>query len=191
MPKSFLQPEGLYNPSLRFAFTNITTEVFTSYWDRIPIVIQPGETIEVSNTTPIPGAGHAIAVKMTEEMVDKIMMGEAKLDEVNFYKNNPGVMINSYRSPKGSSLSVPAARKIWEDQILRQLDPEEESPALQTIRKQLLQEISGKQEQKADTQIPVPNSIEEFADLGVKREEKPQKAARTKKVNETSSANGK
>lgn len=156
---SFLDPEGLFNPSLRFAFTNITSEVFTSRWDGIPIVVEPGVTIEISNTTPIPGAGHAIAVKMTREMVDNIMIGDAKLDEAQ--KNQP-----YYRSPRGSSLGVPAARKPFEDQILRELAPEEESPAIQIMRKQILEEIETGISQKPNAEpVHGPASVAEFADI--------------------------
>lgn len=177
MPKSFLDVQGLYNPSLRFAFTNITTEAFTSYWNGVPIVIKAGETIEISNITPIPGAGHAIAVKMTGEMVDKIMMDEAKMDEIRV--NTP-----YYRSPKGTSLGVPAARKPIEDQILRELSPEEESPAIQTIRKQLLEEIqAGGDEKQTTAPVHIPTSIEEFADINnVSKEPAIERPAKVKKL---------
>lgn len=175
--QSFLEVNGLYNPTLRFAFTNITEADFTSYWDKVPIVVKPGETIEISNTTPIPGAGHALAIKMTGEMVNNIIIGSAKLDEVT--KNQP-----FYRSPQGSSLGVPAARKVWEDQILRELDPEEESPAIQTLRKQMKAEIeTGITEKQSSAPVHVPSSLEEFAELtGNKPVEVAKKPARTKKV---------
>lgn len=178
MPRSFLEVEGLYNPSLRFAFTNITESDFTTHWDKVPITVKPGETIEISNTTPIPGAGHALAIKMTGEMVDKIILGEAKEDELQ--KNQP-----YYRSPKGSSLGVPAYRKTYEDQILRQLDPDEESPAIQILRKQMRAEIeAGVSGERPQAQpVHVPSSLEEFAELTANKtvvaEKKP---AKTRKV---------
>ena len=180
MSKSFLEPEGLYNPTLRFAFTNITNEDFTSKWDGVPVIVKPHETIEVSNTTPIPGAGHALAIKMTGEMVDKIILDEAKADEMA----HPDLPY--YRSPKASALGVPAARKVWEDQILRELTPDEESPALQTIRKQMRDEIISGGEQKKNTEPPpVPTSAAEFADLTKPSVPKPEaKPAKVKHVKE-------
>jgi hypothetical protein len=128
--KSFLEVNGIYNPTLRFAFTNITEEPFTSAWDKAPIVIPAGETVELP---------HHLAVKLTTEMVDSIMIGQAKVNEVEYYKKNPGTPINMYRAP--ASLGVPAARKVWEDQILRQLDIDEESPQVQVMRAQIKAEL--------------------------------------------------
>lgn len=176
--RSFLEVEGLYNPTLRFAFTNITNEEFVSYWDGVPIKVPAGETIEVSNVTPIPGAGHAIAVKMTGEMVDKIMIDEVKLEESRV--NTP-----YYRSPKAGSLGVPAARKVWEDQILRELAPDEESPAIQSIRKQLLQELSNPNEKQTVEPIAIPTSIDAFAQIAENNQkipEQPKAAAPVKRM---------
>jgi hypothetical protein len=189
MANSFLEPEGLFNPSLRFAFTNISDDDFVSYWDKIAISVKPHETIELSITTPIPGvSGHALAVKMTGELVDKIMIGEAKMDETN----NKNALNPYYRSPKGSSLGVPAARKIWEDQILRELAIDEESPAVQSMRKQLKEQILGGAEEKQSiAPVHVPTSIGEFADIN--KEEAPiiKKPARTKRIkNETLKSSG-
>lgn len=169
--------EGLFNPTKRFAFTNITVEDFKSAWNSVPVVVKPGETIEISNVTPIPGAGHALAVLMTNQLIDQIIIGNAKLDEST--KNQP-----YYRSPQGMSLGVPAVREIWEKQIIRELDPEEESPALQTIRKQMREEIeqgiSGKQETEP---VHIPTSLNEFADLAnVKKEMVEVSPVKTKKL---------
>lgn len=185
MANSFLEPQGLYNPSLRFAFTNITDENFTSYYDKVPITVKPHETIEISISTPIVGAGHQLAIKMTGELVDKIMIGEAKMDETN----NKNALNPYYRSPKGTSLGVPQARKVWEDQILRELAPDEESPAIQQMRNQMKKELLGDVEKKAEQTEPmkIPSSIEDFAQL---RTDKPQEVvkqpAKVKKIkNET------
>lgn len=166
--------EGMFDPTKRFAFTNIMTEDFRSGWNSVPVIVKPGETIEISNVTPIPGAGHALAVLMTNQLIDQIIIGEAKLDEVT--KNQP-----YYRSPKGMSLGVPAAREIWEKQIIRELDPEEESPALQTIRKQLREEIETGITAKQETApVHIPTNISEFAELGSVKEEKVVKPAKVK-----------
>jgi hypothetical protein len=175
--RSFLEDiGGLYNPTLRFAFTNITEEDFTSYWGGVPIIVKPRETIEISNTTPIPGAGHALALKMTGELVDKIMIGNIKLDEAA--KKDP-----YYRSPEGSSLGVPAARKIWEDQILRQLAPDEESPSIQVMRKQMMEEIkTGTSAQVSKEPVKGPGSLEEFADLTAKTPQETKPPVKVKKL---------
>lgn len=171
--------EGLFDPTKRFAFTNITTEDFKSAWNSVPVIVKAGETIEISNVTPIPGAGHALAVLMTNQMIDQIIIGDAKLDEVT--KNQP-----YYRSPKGMSLGVPAVRDIWEKQIVRELDADEESPALQTIRKQMREEIEQGIVAKQETEpVHIPTNIGEFADLDlVNRKETVQEVApvKTKKL---------
>ena len=126
MPSSFLEPVGLFNPLARYAFTNITDEDFTSKWDGQVIgPIKPRQTIELP---------HHLAVKLTKEMVDSIMIGKAKLDEVSV--NQP-----YYRSPQGSAIGVPAARKVWEDQILRELQVDEESPEIQVMRAKIREEL--------------------------------------------------
>ncbi len=157
--QSFLEPEGLYNPALRFAFTNITSEPFTSKWGGVPINVSSLETIEISNNTPIPGAGHALAVKMTKELVDKIMIDDVKMDELK--ANTP-----YFRSPKGPSLGVPAARKVWEDKILRELNSDEESPSIIAMRKRLLSEIESGNNEKRSTEPPmIPTSLDSFATI--------------------------
>lgn len=142
--------DGLFNPLRRFAFTNITEDVFISHWDGQPITVQAGQTVELT---------HHLANKLTDELVDKIMIGEAKLDEVT--KNQP-----YYRSPKGSSLGVPAARKVWEDQIVRELQVDEESPEIQTMRAKIREEVLSdlkREPAKAEIQLP---SMTEFAEIG-------------------------
>lgn len=146
---------GLFNPALRFAFTNITEEVFVSAWNGSPITVKPGQTVELT---------HHLAVKLTDELVDKIMIGNAKIDEVSHYERNPGIAPNSYRA--ASSLGVPAARKVWEDQIVRQLEVDEESPEMQVMRAEIRAELQADMSQeKTSEPVHVPSSIEEFAEL--------------------------
>lgn len=123
--------EGIYTPGTRWSFTNITAEPFESKWGGIPVLVGPDETIEISDITPFVGLGlgECLSIKMTGELVDRIMMGVAKLDEVE--KNQP-----YYRSPKGGALGVPAARKPWEDKILRRLETDEDSTETASIRAQ-------------------------------------------------------
>lgn len=153
--KSYLEPTGLFNPALRFAFTNVTDADFTSLWDGRPITVKPGQTVELP---------HHLAVKMTGELVDSIMMGESKAEEdVQRTKLNDPY----WRSPKGMSLGVPAARKPYEDRILRQLDADEESPELQVLRMQIRSELEADlaRQPGVPDQAP-PSGIAEFAQLG-------------------------
>ncbi len=159
--------DGIYNPIRRFAFTNILDEVFSSKWDGSPIVVQIGQTVELP---------HHLAVKLTGELVDKIMIGNAKMDEVR--TNQP-----YFRSPQGSSLGVPAARKVWEDQILRELEVDEESPEIQVLRSQIKTELLN--DMKAETSkeaVKIPSSINEFAELGKTEEVKVKKPLRVKTI---------
>lgn len=153
--KELLHPEiGVYNPALRFAFTNITEEEFESAWGGQPIKIPAGKTVELS---------HHLAVKLTKEIVDKIMIGEAKLDEVANNKGNP-----YYRSPKGMSLGIPSAREVWEKKVVRLLDVDEESPEMQTVRSKIREELLSDFEaskQPTSSSIQLPNSLNEFADI--------------------------
>jgi len=155
-----LHPQGLYNPLLRFAFTNITEEPLVSMWDGSPITVPTGATIELP---------HHLAVKLTKELVDKIIIGNAKLDEVTRNKEN-------FRSPIGMSLGVPAARKVWEDQICRELAVDEESPQIQVMRAQIREELTRDLSSEVSKQpVHTPSSISEFAELG-REEVKAEKA---------------
>jgi hypothetical protein len=139
---------------------DITEEEFTSAWDGNPIKVPAGATIELT---------HHLAAKMTKELVDKIMIGNAKLNELEHYSKNPNTQPNMYRAP--SSRGVPSARKVWEDQICRQLDVDEESPQIQVIRAQIRSEIMADLNTEAPKNNPLenaPKSIEEFADLSAK-----------------------
>ena len=148
--------DGVFNPARRFAFTNILEEDFVSYWGGSPIVIKPGQTVELP---------HHLADKLTDEMVNKIMITGIKTNEVEYYMNNPNAAVNTYRAP--SSLGVPQVRKQWEDKIVRELKVDEESPEIQILRAQMREEIMAGIEGKASTEpVQVPASINEFAELG-------------------------
>lgn len=167
-----MEVEGVYDPSLRFAFTNITEEDFHSAWDSSPIIVKPGETIELPQY---------LAVKLTRELVDKIMIGNAKLNEVEYYKKYPGTTPNSYRAP--SSLGIPEARKVWEDQICRQLAVDEESPQVQVMRAQIKAQLKEDlARETANGPVAVPNSLEEFADLTASPKPVVKPALKTKKI---------
>lgn len=167
--------EGIFDPSKRFAFTNITDNDFVSAWGGSPITVKAGETIELP---------HHLANKLTDELVDQIMIGEAKLNEVKYYEEHPGTRINDYRAP--SSLGVPQARKVWEDKIVRQLEVDEESPNLQIERARIREELMA--DLKAETKsepVKVPHSLEEFSELGQggeTKKEEPKAPLKVKKI---------
>jgi len=160
--------QGIYNPMLRFAFTNITESEFTSAWGGEPIKIPAGHTVELT---------HHLAAKLTKELVDMIMIGNAKLNEIEFYKNNQNAMPNTYRA--ASSLGVPAARKVWEDQICRLLAPDEESPQTQLMRIKIKEELMRDLQAQPSAGSPLdnaPKSLGEFADLNIDKEQEIEKA---------------
>lgn len=129
------------NPAQRYKFKNILGEDFTSYWGKNPITVKAGGSV----TLP-----EYLANKMLDEMVDKIMMEEVKLNEVNYYKNNPNTAPNFYRAP--SSAGVPAARKVWEDQIITKLPLEEGTTEAQLLRLQIKQEIEDNSKAQPSTE---------------------------------------
>jgi hypothetical protein len=166
--------QGIYNPTLRFAFTNITEEEFVSAWNSEPIKIPAGHTVELT---------HHLAAKLTDELVDKIMIGNAKLNEIEFYKNNPNVQINTYRAP--SSLGVPAQRKVWEDQICRLLAEDEESPQTQLMRMKIKEELIRDLSAQPSSGSPLdnaPKNLGEFADLGIKEDKVEKKPMKLKEI---------
>lgn len=151
--------EGLFNPLLKFAFTNITEEDFTSAWNGVPITVKAGQTVSLP---------HHLANKLTDELVNLIMIGAVKTNEVEYYKRNPNTAPNMYRAP--SSLGVPAARKVWEDKIVRQLAVDEESPEIQVMRAQIKEELERDIAAKPAKGAPkVPASAEEFAEIKAKK----------------------
>lgn len=62
--QDFLYFEGMYNPVLRFAFTNTLEHDFVSYWGGKRYIVKPGDTVKLP---------HYLAVKFTKEIVDQVM----------------------------------------------------------------------------------------------------------------------
>ncbi len=123
--------EGIYNPTLRFAFTNIDTESYELKWDgKVLVTIKPGESVELP---------HHLAVMATGELVDRIMIRETKEDELA----HMNVIQNGlpYRSPKGIAMGVPAARKPFEDKILKELPIDKASSQFKILQSQLIDEL--------------------------------------------------
>lgn len=105
--------QGIYDPTKRFEFKNITDKEFIFYWNSTPIKVQAGEAIELP---------HHLAVLATKNIVDLIMNTEVRAEEakVRAEKNNP-----YWQSPKALGLGVPAIRETVEKQVLRELSRSE------------------------------------------------------------------
>lgn len=143
--KSFLDKENtIYVAGKRFSFENITDEPFVSKYAGTPVTVPPHRIIEISDRTPFVGAGlgEFIALKMTGELVDKIMLGRA--DDVR----EPGAKLGGAKAASSAALlRVPAQRKILEDRILKELAPEDEA-TLRFLGETKIREIVGDQEKK-------------------------------------------
>ena len=157
--------QGIYHPMKKYAWTNITDEEFVSYFNGARITIKPGQTVKLNQH---------LADKLTNELVDKIMITNAKADENKYYKKNPNTRPNDYRA--ASSLGVPAARKVWEDQIVKELPADPDSPEMQIMREEMKIEILTQSKANPSTEpvkVPVSaigqfsqDSLKEFADFG-------------------------
>lgn len=178
---SFLDKEGIYTPGKRFAFTNISTSKFTSKWNGIPVSVEPGEAIEVSDTTPFPGSGmgECLALKLTRELTDQIMLGQAAAPSLA--EKDP-----TYSSPLGHLVGVPAARKPVEDAILSELG-DEDSLAKRILEKQKADELINDANRKEGVSYENPTpGAQEFANIPngptMVAPAAPKPAARTKRV---------
>lgn len=144
--------EGIYDPTRRFAFTNIDTADYTLTWDGKPLVtVKPGESVELP---------HHLAVMATGELVDRIMMAETKADE-EAHATTP-----YYRSPKGIAMGVPAARKPFEDKVLKEIPVDQASSQFKILQSQLIETV--KADLSAETSKPISSisvKPEEFAGI--------------------------
>lgn len=149
---------GIYDPSKRFAFTNITDRDFTFHWGGNPITVKPKDTVEMP---------HHLAVLATGKLVDQIMLGEAREDELTMRAANKDPY---WRSPKGISVGVPAAREPYETKILRELAPDEENPQTAIMRAKMREELQ--RDLSAENAAPVSRMAvapEQFAPISNKQ----------------------
>lgn len=144
--------QGIYDPSKRFAFTNITDAPFTFAWGNSPITVKPKETIELR---------HHLAVLATNRIVDQIMIEEMRKKTEAEKLKNP-----MYLAPnQAGSLGVPAAREPFEKQVLRELALDEESPQIQVMRAQIREEMArdlNQEKSPAITRISEVASVKDF-----------------------------
>lgn len=146
--------EGVYNPLRRFSFTNISDEDFYIVWGKARVKVAPKETVELP---------HHLAVKSTTELVDKIMIGEqyAKLEKIR--ETRP-----DYLYPPGAGmLGVPAARKPYEDKILKELPMKDDTATkLQVLRmKEEIESDIKRSSQPSPEVETIKVSEEAFAEL--------------------------
>ena len=172
---SYLNINGIYDPTKRYAWTNVSEEDFASAWNSSPISVKAGDTVELPQH---------LAVKFTDELVDKLMTQEFKLDEVKMREKNPDLLVP--RSPRGMSLGVPAARKVYEDMICRELAPDEESPQMQIERARIKEELLNQMNAEVSKEPPVtpgsPLNSSEFAELGKSVPEAPKAPLKVKRI---------
>jgi hypothetical protein len=159
---------GIYDPTKRFAFTNIGKDDFTFTWGKVPIKVAAGETVELP---------HYLAVLATQNLVDKIMIEEIREKEAKVREETRNPL---YRA-RTSSLGVPAARKPYEDKILKELAAKTGNDAqLNVIRAKLAEEITRDLKAEPAEKIsaisqvmPVTaeqiadNTLGEFADINI------------------------
>lgn len=162
----------MYDPSKRYGFTNITDEPFTFSWNSNPITVKPGNEVELPEH---------MAILATHKLVDQIMQKEIHEEEK---KMKVELRDPLYRSPRGTSMGVPMARKPYEDKIIRELKVDEQSPEIKILRAQakdqLLNDLTGGQKSAepingavlAQNIAEITGNPTEFADLSKKTSKK-------------------
>lgn len=143
MNNSLFPKEGMFNPLRRFAFTNITDDLFTFHWDGKPISVKAHDTIELP---------HHLAFIAVTRLVDKIMINEAKRDE------EEGKKVDRFYRGK-NMMGVPQARKVYEDKIVRELAVDEESPQIAVLRTQIRDQVLADIENSNKKSAPVESIV--------------------------------
>jgi len=135
--------DGIFNPLRRFAFTNITPDLFTFHWDGKPISVKAGDTVELP---------HHLACIAVKKLVDKIMINDAKRDEEEGRKTD-----RFYRGR--NMMGIPAARKVYEDKIVTELEVATDSPQIQILRSQIRDQFAQDIENGAKKAAPVESIV--------------------------------
>ena len=146
--------DGIYNPLLRYGVKNITDSEFTFSWNSNPITIKAGQEIELPEY---------LAILATTKMVDQIMQNEAN-DEV--IKMRAKLHDPYWRSPKGIAIAVPAARKPYEDKIIRTLSVDEKSPQFQVLKAEVKDQILGDLKKGQEKAAPIETVVSGIAQFG-------------------------
>lgn len=151
--------EGKYNPDRRFVIHNWTAEDFKSFWDSRPINIKAGDMHECE---------HAIAVKLTKEIVDREMFKEAE----RLYREAGADKAHSEKIRERAEMAVLSKelRKPLEDKTITEIRAGEENPITTKLRAEVRAEIEA--ESKADTKAPSIDNSKAVSDVV---EDKPKK----------------
>lgn len=126
MSSNLTKKEGIYDPTKRGAFTNWSNEDFVGVWAGEGITIKAGQTV----TLP-----EHLAIKFTGEFVDREMVKE---EMSNFV---PSVKWPTYEESEKTMVGIPSARTPYEKKTLKWLERSDESPEMQLLRMQVLDEI--------------------------------------------------
>lgn len=145
---------GMYNPLKRYGFTNITTEDFTFTWNSSPITVKPGVEIELPEH---------MAILATHKIVDQVMN---KLADEDTKRLRVEMRDSTARSPLGISVGIPAARKPFEDKVLRELKVDEQSPQVQVLKAQVRDQIIGDLTNSQKPPEPIESAISGLAQMG-------------------------
>jgi len=139
----------MYDPTKRFEFTNISDTDFEFKWNGTPIVVKPGKKVILK---------HHLAVLAATKLCDQLMMADINKRTEEERAKNP-----MYIAPnRAGSLGVPAARKPYEDKILRELPKLDDNDAqLGIIRSETIEQLT----EDLSSQ-PAPR-IEKMSDIGV------------------------
>lgn len=148
------EERGMYDPRKRYGFKNITDEVFTFSWNGNPVSVKPQTEIELPEY---------MAIMATHKLVDQVMGKLAQEDTERLRKE---MKDHTARSPLGIAMGVPAARKVYEDKILRELKIDEQSPEIQVLRAQIKDQITNDIANGQKPPEPIESAISGLAQMG-------------------------
>lgn len=126
---SYLDFEGKYDANRRFVVTNWLPTVHESFWDSQPITIPSGGMYECD---------HAIAYKLTKEIVDKAMYAEAQ----EVFKKAGGNDAYAQKMLERAEMALLSRdlRKPYEDKTLAEIKAGEENPIMAKMRAEIRKE---------------------------------------------------
>jgi hypothetical protein len=146
--------QGMFDPTKRYAFTNITDEPFQFGWNGVNIDVAPKETVEIPQY---------LAYQAVNKMIDQLIIAKNKKDLDKIRETHP-----EYLTPPGAGMmGIPAYRVTFESMIVRELPPKVGADAkLDIIRakEQVMSDIRRSQVETAPIEsIKVAQT--EFAEL--------------------------
>ena len=146
--------QGMFDPTKRYSFTNITEEPFQFGWNGINIDVAPGESIEIPQY---------LAYQANNKMIDSLIMAKNKKDLDKIRETNP-----AYLTPPGAGMmGVPAYRETFEKLIIKELPPKSGNDAkLDIIRaKEIVMADIKRSQQEVQPIETIKVAQTEFAEL--------------------------